>query len=68
MNWTLVVTLAGLALLITLLMRPDIFIKALRGGGEKAERKVYRPKSEAEFRAELNKPQPTETKRDDDHG
>ncbi len=54
MNWTLTFTLGGLALLITLLMRPEIFLTMLRGGGEKAERKVYMPKSEQDFQRVLD--------------
>jgi hypothetical protein len=53
MNWMLIITLGGLAVLITILMRPEIFLWVLRGGGEKSERKIFRPKSEAEFQAGL---------------
>jgi hypothetical protein len=62
MDLVLIITLGGLAILITILMRPEIFLRVLRGGGEKSERKVFRPKSEAEFQAGLNKGTPPDTK------
>lgn len=58
---TLALTLVTLAVVITVLMRPEIFVKMLRGGGEQGERKRLRPKSEADFQASLKDP-PTETK------
>jgi len=62
MNFSLIFTLGGLAVLITILMRPEIFLRVLRGGGEKSERKVLRPKSEAEFQAGLKQDTSPETK------
>lgn len=53
MDFVLIIALGGLAVLITVLMRPEIFIRMLRGGGEKSERKVYRAKGDAEFQAGL---------------
>lgn len=55
MNWYLIVVLGFLAVLITCLMRPDIFLAALRGGGERANRPTYRPKTDEEFQADLKR-------------
>ncbi|MFN4243548.1 MAG: hypothetical protein ACK4PI_09950 [Tepidisphaerales bacterium] len=63
---TLVLTVVVLTVLITVLMRPEIFLKMLRGGGEKTERRRFKPKSEAEFQAGLSAP-PSE-KKEHDHG
>ena len=63
----LFLTLLVLSVVITVLMRPEIFVKVLRGGGEKAERKRLKPKSEAEFQAGLKAP-PTEETKEQNHG
>lgn len=68
MNWILIVVLGGLAILITLLMRPDIFLAVLRGGGEKREPRIYRPKTDADFQAGLSENSPHNEKRDEHHG
>jgi hypothetical protein len=68
MNWTLAFILLGLAVLITLLMRPDIFLTMLRGNRDTAQRKVYRAKTEQDFQASLTGEPLKPEKRDENHG
>jgi hypothetical protein len=73
MNWTLIIILGGLAVLMTFLMRPDIFLSVLRGNKDKPVAKVYRAKTDKEFQASLQSPPltpevKTSEKREEHHG
>lgn len=62
----LIAVLLLLAVIITVLMRPDIFSKTLRGGGEENALKLRKVVSDEEFQARMKSG--VADKKEDKHG